>query len=83
MLCWWIGFTVLNFNLCTPLRDIWDLSPNNKHDCVGGPHYIINGISNVLTDVLILCLPIRIVWGMLLPVRAKVGLSLVFLLGSL
>ena len=83
VMAWEIGFTVLNFNLCNPISQVWDLSPTNSHNCISGPHYLINGVSNVITDFLILCLPIRAVWYMKLPSRAKIGLSIVFLLGSL
>ena len=80
---WWLAYTILNFNICDPLSDIWDLSPSNTHHCLEGPHYLINGLVNVLTDALILCLPMRVVWGMQLPPRAKIGLSFIFLLGSM
>ena len=80
---WFVGFFILNFCLCTPLSDVWSLRADNQHHCISGPHYLINGVSNIVTDLLILFLPIRVVWSMHLATRAKVGLSLVFLMGSL
>ena len=81
---WWLCFTILNMVLCFPITDIWNLGPSNQHRCVqGAAHYIVNGVSNVVTDVLILCLPIRVVWSMQLPFRSKLALSFIFLLGAM
>ena len=84
VICWWLSFTILNMVLCFPISDIWNLGPTNQHNCVmSSVHYVVNGVSNVVTDVLILCLPIRVVWAMQLPFRSKLALSFIFLLGAM
>ena len=69
--CWWWGFTIFQTQTCTPISDVWDLSANNKHRCIGGPHFLINGVSNIIIDVLILALPTRMVWKMQLPPKTS------------
>ncbi|KAF7595468.1 hypothetical protein BBP40_005804 [Aspergillus hancockii] len=44
--------------------------------------YLWNGVANLFTDVLILCLPMPIVWGLQMPTGQKWAISGIFLLGG-
>ena len=45
--------------------------------------YLWNGVANLFTDVIILCLPMPIVWGLQMPKAQKWAISGIFLLGGL
>ncbi|CEL11563.1 hypothetical protein ASPCAL14664 [Aspergillus calidoustus] len=45
--------------------------------------YLWNGVANLLTDVIILCLPMPIVWRLQMPRSQKWAISGIFLLGGL
>ncbi|OJJ37785.1 hypothetical protein ASPWEDRAFT_50858 [Aspergillus wentii DTO 134E9] len=44
--------------------------------------YLWNGVANLFTDVIILCLPMPIVWGLQMPRGQKLAISGIFLLGG-
>ncbi|GAB1210520.1 hypothetical protein APSETT445_009314 [Aspergillus pseudonomiae] len=44
--------------------------------------YLWNGVANLFTDVIILCLPMPIVWGLQMPKAQKWAISGIFLLGG-
>ena len=78
---WWISFTVVNLNFCTPITDIWNMQPGPRNCINVPPTFMANSWFNIGTDVIILVLPLRVVWTMHLHMHAKIGLSLVFLIG--
>ena len=83
VLGWWLAFTIVNLLFCIPLHATWDLTYTGPKQCVDNlPSYIANGVSNVVTDALILVLPVRVVWGMQLSMGKKAGLLFIFLLGG-
>jgi hypothetical protein len=56
------------------------LSVNTARDI---PLGITQGVVNVITDFLIFCLPIPVVWKLQLPRRKKVGVLAMFMTGLL
>lgn len=67
---------------CIPLSMIWD--PNQPGSCFRVIHfYYANAALNITTDVAILILPMKILWGLHMPVRQRISLCGLFSLGSL
>ena len=70
---------------CTPYDYPWTFgNPNLKWHCIDFTALArFTSSGNVVTDVLILCLPIPIVWNLQLKRSKKFGLMGLFLLGGL
>ena len=79
----WVGFTVFNLFICTPLTDVLNLRPGPRHCISTIPAFIANGALDAITHILILCLPIRYIWALQLRTRARIGVSVIYLLGGL
>jgi hypothetical protein len=76
------SFFALIFS-CTPTKAGWDLSIQNP-TCINrnALYFAVNGF-NIFTDVVILLLPIRLVLGLQIPSRQKIGLLFIFMTGGL
>lgn len=78
---WVIAIICVSVFQCTPIEKIWD--PNVPGTCINlKGSFIGNAIPNILTDVAILSLPVKIVWGLHASVVHRLSVSFVFLLGS-
>lgn len=92
----WIGHVVLWINVafyfamviielktCTPRAREWD--PTIQHgSCIHASEVrFLLAMLNVATDIIIIVLPQRIIWGLHLPFRRKLALSALFLVGIL
>ncbi|KAK7993776.1 hypothetical protein PG989_007157 [Apiospora arundinis] len=65
---------------CVPVYKYWYRDVPG-HCNIEGLQYIVTSSITVLTDILVLLLPIKIVVGLQMPTRLKVGLMLVLTLG--
>ncbi|KAL8660248.1 MAG: hypothetical protein Q9202_006740 [Teloschistes flavicans] len=67
---------------CTPVKFLWDFTVPGGH-CINFSAFArFTGVMNVVTDVLILSLPIPIVWSLHLERSKKIGVCALFLLGG-
>lgn len=79
--CWFVSVFLEEMLLCRPLAFNWDPSIKGGR-CANRPAaYLAAGIINLLTDIMVLCLPVPMVWKLQLPTRKKLGLSIVFGVG--
>ena len=68
--------------VCVPRARIWNKSVPGR--CLDNAAVLnANGIFNLLTDVIILLVPLKAVWGLQLDRRRKIGVVMVFTLGFL
>ncbi|KAG8529475.1 uncharacterized protein KY384_006112 [Bacidia gigantensis] len=67
--------------LCRPISLNWDTTPTGGTCGDGDAAYVATGVVNVLTDVLVICLPVPQIWKLQMPVRTKVVLSILFSFG--
>lgn len=76
------GFFTITF-ACTPRRKIWDITYRGG-SCLNIKAMVITGASfNVLTDILVLVVPMPVVWFFLtIPRKQKIALTGVFMTGS-
>lgn len=79
---WAITVWFISIFSCRPINGFWDTSV--KSSCVSNKEfYVGNAVPNICTDVMILILPLRMVWGLQTTRMQKVTLSGIFLLGGL
>jgi hypothetical protein len=66
---------------CIPVSMLWN--PNQPGHCIDViAFYYANAAINIVTDVIIYVLPIRVLWGLQLPKRQRLGLAFLFSLGG-
>ena len=77
---WWITITFLSLFTCVPIAKAWDsTSPGHCEDTYR--EHLGAAIANVLTDFVILILPLPPLWKLHTTKARKVTLSLMFALG--
>ena len=66
---------------CVPIQSFWQ--QQIPHQCFNqDPFYICVAVLSLVSDVVILLMPIPVVWALQTSKQRKVGLSVVFLLGG-
>lgn len=79
---WAIAIICVSIFQCTPIEKTWD--PTVPGTCINlKGSFIGNAIPNILTDIAILSLPIKMVWGLHASLIHRLSVTFVFLLGSL
>lgn len=84
VIAWFVAmfFTTL-FN-CVPVEYFWNRQLPGGGRCVDLLQFAYgNGITNLLLDVIVLCLPFPMLWRLQLNFRTKISLCFVFTLGFL
>ncbi|RYP70638.1 hypothetical protein DL771_005351 [Monosporascus sp. 5C6A] len=84
-IAWGIAFTVTTAFQCAPVSSIWDeIEVGFSTACVQvRPYYFSFAISDIILDVLIYVLPIPHLWQLHMPMREKLAVVGIFLLGSI
>lgn len=80
VVCWMVSVVLETFLLCRPLAYNWDASV----DGVCGNRnavFVIAGITNMVTDFMVLIVPIPCILKLQMPVGQRIGLLLVFGMG--
>ena len=69
---------------CNPIAANWDFAVAATAKCLDpGKLYFSVGVVNVISDLMILLLPVKMLWGLRLPRKQMLQVSVVFGLGSL
>jgi hypothetical protein len=69
---------------CVPIQIFWKQGPGAGSGCIAGvPKWYADAVGNLVLDIAIFCLPLPVVWPMVLPWRQKIWLYIVFTLGLL
>lgn len=82
---WTVGFFFSNLLQCWPISTNWNAYGGTAPDrCIMETEmYLAQAYSDVLTDLMILAMPLPCIWAMQLPLRHRIGVSCIFLLGLL
>lgn len=76
-----VGFSEILVFICTPLEAWWDLPLRADH-CPNFSNtmtiYVILRSISVFREVLVLCLPMKLVSGLMIPVKQKLKLLILF-----
>ena len=70
-------------NLCHPFAYNWDRTIPGGHCVNENAFYRWGSMPNIVTDIVMLILPMPIVWRLHISTRLKVGLTIAFATGSL
>jgi len=82
VVAWLIATILVAVFSCNPVDAFWTQAPGSK--CIVSEHfYIANAVPNIITDVIILALPVRMVWQLHTSKGERIALTFIFLLGSL
>ncbi|KAE8355444.1 hypothetical protein BDV28DRAFT_146119 [Aspergillus coremiiformis] len=82
VLLWCIAVCLVGAMTCIPFRKLWE--PLVPGRCINlSQFYYGLQIPNILTDAVILVMPLRVVWNLQVPKAQKILLSGIFLLGLL
>jgi hypothetical protein len=72
---------LVNIFQCSPIKAIWE--PSIPHKCVNLLAMLkVISVEDVLTDVLILCLPLPMVWQLKMSTKLKWQITSMFLVGG-
>jgi len=85
VVAYWLGSMLATFLLCTPLEANWNpllarkYCPDHKHSTA----FVATGIFNMITDLIIILLPIPFIRKLQMTRGAKIGLVAIFAIGLL
>jgi hypothetical protein len=82
VLTWWIAVTLIALLQCRPLPMLWDVFITDGTCMDRIQLFLGNAIPNIITDVLILGLPLSGVLRLQISLSKKLGISGIFLLGG-
>ncbi|RDI88115.1 hypothetical protein Vi05172_g1899 [Venturia inaequalis] len=69
---------------CKPLAASWDPTLLPTAICVNrGAIYIATAVMGIVTDVVLIVIPIPTIWGLQMPTKQKIGLTAIFAVGSI
>ncbi|CAI6339282.1 unnamed protein product [Periconia digitata] len=76
----YVACTIVENFSCTPREKIWNkMVPGH---CINNPALIMSsGILNLLSDILIFVLPQKLIWGLRISTRKRVGVVVIFATG--
>ena len=86
VIAWWIAVVFADIFQCVPIQAFWDFRMKYTSDtkCLSTVTFSIGtGVSNLITDVMVLCLPIPMVWSLRTTRAQKISLTGIFMLGFL
>ena len=82
VMAWVVCVTFLFIFICVPVEKLW--YPELPGRCINQVGtWIANAAATILTDIIILLMPIPQIWGLQLGTREKIGLTTAFFLGFL
>lgn len=92
VICWFFVCVYAGYAISTALADVWltipisaywdsDITPTHKVD--ENKLYLANAFFNIITDCILLVLPLTVVWRLHMEVWQKLALSAIFALGTL
>ncbi|KAL9135281.1 MAG: hypothetical protein Q9175_003530 [Cornicularia normoerica] len=86
VVAWWIAVLFADIFQCVPVQAFWDFRVNNHKTarCMDTVTFSIGtGVSNLVTDIMVLSLPLPMVWSLRTNQMQKITLTGIFLLGFL
>ncbi|KAF2754642.1 hypothetical protein EJ05DRAFT_456834 [Pseudovirgaria hyperparasitica] len=82
IVAWYLAVVFVSIFSCNPTRGFWDKTLVPPAKCVSSKKFFVgNAIPNIVTDVVILALPINTVFGLQLRTTQKLSICFTFLLG--
>lgn len=82
-IAWSIATILVAFVLCRPLGYNWNLLPVEGHCGNQTAAYTAIGVTDIITDVMIILLPQPVIWKLRLPTASRIALAGLLCLGLL
>ena len=79
----WIGSTVAGFLTCAPFKYLWDKTIPGGYCFDINSYFRWASLVNIITDVIMLILPLPVIWKIQTTTNIKIGLTITFATGSL
>lgn len=79
----WFAFTVAAFMICRPLEYLWHVSIPGGHCFDINLFFRWSAFPNIVTDVVMLVLPLPVIWKLHTSRYIKIGLTVMFATGSM
>lgn len=80
--CWTVGCVFIGIFQCRPVRGAWDLSVHGS--CIDlSIFFVVQRATNLITDVVLLALPIKVVATLQTSITKRVSLIFAFMMGGL
>jgi hypothetical protein len=86
VITWCIAILIVAIVQCQPFSYFWNqyVDPTARGRCINiAAFYVGNGAANVITDFIILIIPIPIIWNLQMPIMERLSVLGIFLLGGL
>lgn len=78
----YVAVQIAFFTACRPFNGYWAVPPPNPQ-CTTLEHFAYVQVTfNISSDLLIILLPIPMIWSLSLPLKQKIGLGLLFSMGT-
>ena len=83
VIAWWMSVFLEEFLLCRPFAFNWNQEIQGGTCADTGTAYLVAGVINLCTDLLVVCLPSHMLVKLHLPLRNRIALLGVFGVGFL
>ncbi|GES60486.1 hypothetical protein ASPCAL01796 [Aspergillus terreus] len=81
---WGLAYMLALFLACRPLKDYWETFQFNPPNCIDQRSSTFSfSITNLVTDLMVLVLPMRVLWMLQLPIRERLILIALMNMGLL
>jgi len=80
---WALSIVLESFLICTPIGFNWNPMVPGGRCGDRNAAFVAAGVLNMVTDLMVMALPLKYVWELQLPVGRKIGLSVAFCIGLL
>ncbi|KAK6832906.1 hypothetical protein PG987_007600 [Apiospora arundinis] len=81
LIIWCLGMISIVIFGCYPVQSAWDFTIADR-DCTTASHGIVIGIGNIVTDFILILLPVPIIWKLKITTGQKLVIICIFSIGS-
>ncbi|KAF1942649.1 hypothetical protein EJ02DRAFT_433890 [Clathrospora elynae] len=78
----WLAVQIAFFTACRPFVGYWGMPPPNPQCTTLQRYAIVQAAFNLSSDILIIAIPIPMIVSLSLPLRQKIGLGILFSMGT-
>jgi hypothetical protein len=79
----WLGTAIAGFFMCIPFNFLWDRTSPEGHCFDNNSYFRWVSLANIITDVVMLILPLPVIWKIQTTTNTKIGRTITFVSGSL
>ena len=80
---WWVAIFFTSIFTCSPVQYQWDKTIPGGYCLQQEKFFLGNALPNIVTDALVVILPMPIIWRLQMAMRRKILLTMLFALSTL